>query len=270
MTESPFVIVVAFTRLYTIIMPRVPNATHSRHIRQVFRYTWKEYYTWSPPSTRPLADARLVGSNDNPAHTLFDSLLDAAQVEPSTLHPPKHKSTSISTTSTPLPPYTFCSFLTRNIHTSDEPRCAFLPSLPNGDSLDESAYLTMFNYLTTAANYGQDTACDVIIYETRSRLHALGFTDKQIDASRILPMECGHIDSLPLERDMPPFPEEPFKILGMLVGDVADRIWEPPPFLPPEFDQSTVEVDAVEKLCRFADCFQYGCPKHRQSRPDAS
>lgn len=100
--------------------------------------------------------------------------------------------------------------------------------------------------------------------ETRSRLRGSGLGDAEIDATRVLPLTCGRIDALSVERDLPPFPSEPLKVLGSIVGDAADTVWEPQAYVPPEADQVNTDRDCVEEFCTFPGCFQYGCSNYRE------
>lgn len=169
--------------------PSAPVAKHYRYVREAFERAWRDFYDWSPYSTRPLAEARLAtwAASDDPALHLYKSLMDDVDDEPpeetgddlialeevpnapaqlgiSQVYPKKRPgsikppSYALNRTLLPLPAYTFAMFVAHNLDIPEEYRCRFIPSWDYVD-FDDDGYLAMFGGQMEAMNQGRDPAC---------------------------------------------------------------------------------------------------------------
>jgi hypothetical protein len=92
---------------------------------------------------------------------------------------------------------------------------------------------------------------DLIMTETRSRLLARGYTDKEIDSTRILPKLCREIALFARRREIHPFP------IDMLPGFDMERVWD---------EEGEVEAVVTERgdqyYCAKGNCSRHFCQHH--------
>ena len=110
-------------------------------------------------------------------------------------------------------------------------------------------------------------AVDIICVETVRRLHDAGVADAVIDASRVLPLTAVAVSMLEIERDLPPFPQEPTNLWSMPLDEVSSRMWQAPIPVAEEEENEKGRSDMEEVFCEAALCQEYACSTHCKSVP---
>jgi len=155
--------------------------------RSVFEQTWRDYYSWAPPTNVPLSVSNIVISDDDgfedPSLAFFEYLENytsasktgptgvkplKSRTEGSFAHRVKTASRSIVTTTigsfaldskvNPIPRYSFVIPTMENVVAPDEHRCPFIPILADDESFPDDQYLDMFNGRRTNSDMGRDAA----------------------------------------------------------------------------------------------------------------
>ena len=180
-----------------------------------------------------------------------------------------------------IPQYSFVIPVSENIFIPEEYTCGFIPILADDEPFSEEKYLAMFNGLRSSAAMNRDTTgavnfrtilippVDLISIETRRRLLAAGFDDQTIDNTRVLPERIGQVASYEIERDLPPFPEEPDGVFGEVIDEPKTKPWHLPLIVGPEEDgPEGGRPDTEELFCRNSVCKTFACNLHGEFAGD--